>query len=78
MGAAATLFGPGSKPDQAGECERAHASLEMPLLVFSPGPGGGRQLGGPEGRDRAMGSKGTGPDKAWFLKPRAPWGSGFR
>lgn len=61
MGAAATLFGPGSKPGQAAECERARASLEMPLLLFSPGPGCGRQPGGHAERDRDMGSKGTAP-----------------
>lgn len=57
MGAAATLFGPGSKPGRAAECERARASLEMPLLVFAPGPGCGRQLGGPEGRGRNRGQR---------------------
>lgn len=60
MGAAASLFGPGSKPGQAMECERAHASWEIPLLVFSPGPGYERHLAGPVWDGQEYGVKGTG------------------
>lgn len=61
MGAAASLFGPRSKPGRAVECERAQASLEKPLLVFSPGPGNGRQLGGSAQEGQEYGVKGNQP-----------------
>lgn len=61
MGAAASLFGPHCKPGHAVECERAHASLEIPLPVFSPGPGYGRQLGGSAWEGQEYGVKGNRP-----------------
>lgn len=50
VGAATSLFGPGSKPGQALECERAHTNLKIPLLGFSSALEYGRQLGGPAQR----------------------------
>lgn len=61
MGAAASLFGPHSKPGRAVECERANAGLEIPSLVFSPGPGYGRQLGSSAQEGQEYGVKGSQP-----------------
>lgn len=70
VGAAASLFRPGSKPGQALECKRAHTSLKIPLLGFSPGPGYGRQLGGPaQGRVGVQGQREQATDKPGSRSP---------